>query len=177
MNFKGHLLGGIVAGVAVVGVAVQVGVVEFAVSTPSDLFQTGFGLQNGTLAAGGLFVLTLMMSLFPDLDTASVPQRWFFRFAFVLLVVLLLIKQMDIFAVVTLILLLPLLHRHRGWTHSRLTPVVISVFMVLALVYLRAPQMLRGLSINTIVSIGQQYWTVMLACIAGHYTHLLLDAR
>ncbi len=177
MKFRGHLIGGVVAGAVVVGIAIQSGVVHIPASSPTELLQAGLNQQNGTLAAGSLFVLTLIMSLFPDLDTASVPQRWFFRSAFALLVVLLLLRQMDLFAIITLVLLLPLLHRHRGWTHSKITPIVISIFMLLALGYIRIPHLLDRLSVDLLVSLFRDTWVVVLACIIGHYTHLLLDSR
>ena len=178
MRFRGHLIGGVVAGAVVVGIAAKSGIVTIDALSLSALVQVSPAHQSDTSTTITLFLLTLVMSLFPDLDTASVPQRWFFRAAFVLLIVLLLLKQMDIFAIVTFVLLLPLLHHHRGWTHSKLTPFAISILIIAVTIYLRFPLLrIEGFSINQVVSLFQDYWIIILACVFGHYTHLLLDAR
>ena len=56
-------------------------------------------------------------ALFPDLDVASVPQRWFYRAAAALLLVLISQGRAGDAALLGLLALLPLMHRHRGWTH------------------------------------------------------------
>ena len=167
MRFQGHLIGGAVAGVVIVGIAAKSGIVEI-----------GTLPQRNVSTAITLFLLTLIMSLFPDLDTASVPQRWFFRSAFGLLVVLFIFKQMDTFAIVTFVLLLPLLHHHRGWTHHKLTPFVISILIIAITIYLRFPlARIQEFSLDQGLALLHDYWIIILACVVGHYTHLLLDAR
>ncbi len=178
MRFRGHLIGGAVSGAVVVGIAVKSGIVATDALSLSALVQVETIQQNDVSTAITLFLLTLVMSLFPDLDTASVPQRWFFRSAFVLLVALLLLKQMDTFAIVTFVLLLPLLHHHRGWTHHKLTPFAISIVIIAITIYLRFPPVrIQGFSIDQGLSLFQDYWIIILACVVGHYTHLLLDTR
>ncbi|MFH2131280.1 MAG: hypothetical protein ABIK68_12975, partial [bacterium] len=177
MKFRAHLIGGITAGVIVVGIAAKSGIIARDALSPSALFQIGTIAQSGALVAASLFLLTLAMSLFPDLDTASVPQRWFFRTAFILLVILLVMKQMGLFACLTFILLLPLLHRHRGWTHSKWTPFAISRLFIAVMGYMRLPR--SGpveFSLAAAIGLFREYWIVILACVSGHYTHLLLDA-
>ena len=68
MNFKGHLTSGVV-----VGVGIAVGAVDYG-------YIDGDDLQTQAAVAG----TTLFFALFPDLDTSSVPQRWFFRLVFLL---------------------------------------------------------------------------------------------
>jgi hypothetical protein len=178
MRFRGHLIGGTVAGGVVVGIAAQSGIIAIDDFSLSALVEISSLQQSDIFTAITLFLLTLMMSLFPDLDTASVPQRWFFRSAFVLLAVLLFLKQMDMFAIVTFVLLLPLLHHHRGWTHSKLTPFAISILIVAVIIYLHSPLIgSNGFSIDGVASLFRDHWIIVLACVCGHYTHLLLDAR
>jgi hypothetical protein len=178
MRFRGHLIGGAVAGVVVVGIAAKSGIIATDDFTLSTLVELSTWQQSDISTAMTLFLLTLIMSLFPDLDTASVPQRWFFRLAFILLVVLFIFKQMELFAIVTFVLLLPLLHHHRGWTHHKLTPFAISIVIIAITIYLRFPfTRIDGFSIDQGVSLFQNYWIIILACVVGHYTHLLLDAR
>jgi len=177
MKFRGHLLGGMAAGAIVVGIAAQAGAVSIATSSARSFLNTFLAGEGSALAAGGVFLLTVLMSLFPDLDTASVPQRWFYRFAFAVLLLLFLQQQMDLFAAVTFILLAPVLHRHRGWTHSRLTPFVVAMLMVLLLGYFRMPRLPDRIAIDLAIRLLRDYWIVILACVAGHYTHLVLDAH
>lgn len=177
MKFRGHLLGGVAAGAVVAGIAVQTGVIEVSADSVTAFIHSLLSSEPGALAAGGIFLLTVLMSLFPDLDTASVPQRWFFRAAFAILVILLLLQRMETFAILTLVLLLPLLHRHRGWTHARLTPFAIAFCMMFVLGYLRTPGMFHSLSPDLLLTLLKQYWVVVLACVLGHYTHLVLDSR
>ncbi len=178
MRFRGHLIGGAVAGAVIVGIAAKSGFIETDDVTLSALAEISSLPQSDISTAITLFLLTLIMSLFPDLDTASVPQRWFFRSAFVLLVVLFIFKQMEPFAIVTFILLLPLLHHHRGWTHHKLTPFAISILIVSTMIYFRFPlNRIQEFSIDQVLSLFQEHWIIILACVVGHYTHLLLDAR
>ena len=72
MTFKGHLSGGIVAGITLTGLAVRWGYIP------------GADYRVWAAVCGA----TVFFSLFPDLDTASVPQRWFFRGVFMALVYL-----------------------------------------------------------------------------------------
>ena len=68
------------------------------------------------------------MALFPDLDTASIIQRWFYRALLVLLLILMINKQYDYFIVLSFVAVLPLIDKHRGWTHWKTAPWLISIF-------------------------------------------------
>ncbi|MCP4752326.1 MAG: hypothetical protein GY866_15645 [Proteobacteria bacterium] len=178
MNFRGHLVGGVVAGAVVVGVAL---VVDYVSLNSRSL---GVFIEN-PLNAGGdipvlikLFLITCFMSLFPDLDTATVPQRWFFRTVFVVLGILFLIGQMDLFAALTFLALLPILHMHRGWTHSKVTPFLVAAFLAIVFEYYRTRHSwFGGFSWKDAAQVLQTYWIYVLACVLGHYTHLFLDSR
>lgn len=179
MRFRGHLIGGITTGIAVCGLAVFTGTVHLRSDRLSRwLVDQPLPLDNGIATLAGIFLITVTMSLFPDLDGASIPQRWFFRLVFGCLVAFLFLNRMDLFAAVALISLLPLLHRHRGWTHSWLTPIIIALAAALLIGYLRGQQpWLRHLSLSSLTQFIGDGWIYILACITGHYTHLLLDSR
>ncbi|MEC7192892.1 MAG: hypothetical protein VXW13_05320, partial [SAR324 cluster bacterium] len=95
MNFQAHLQGGLVAGSIAVGVALGTGYAEWQ----SDAWQRfldqplDFGQPISLLLS--LFVTAVFMALFPDLDTTSVPQRWFFRAMFVMLAILYFQKELE----------------------------------------------------------------------------------
>ncbi|MCZ6552931.1 MAG: metal-dependent hydrolase [SAR324 cluster bacterium] len=99
MNFKAHLAAGAVTGAAVATVALAAGFVD----TIGE--------------AGALAALGTGFALFPDLDTASIPQRWFYRGMAAAIVALILTGRWQSAALLGLVALLPLLHHHRGWTH------------------------------------------------------------
>ena len=118
MNFKDHLTAGIITGASCGAGA------YYLEATPK-------------LAVACAFMGT-MGGLFPDLDTGSIPTRWFARFAS--FIGALGIWQyfngnLQIMAFMpALILSLAQSGRHRGWTHSYLLP-----FVVVGLGYLLFP--------------------------------------
>jgi len=177
MNFEGHLKGAVVAGAGAVALAVVTG---YAPLDGDDL--------NALIAApldshpfwllGGIFASAGFMALFPDLDTASIPQRWFLRMMFVLLVLAHLAGRDDLFAVLAFAALLPLLHKHRGWTHWKLTPWLVAVFLAVVYEVFRArAAWFGGFSWQNVGGFLAEYWMFVLAAVMGHYTHLLLDRR
>jgi hypothetical protein len=72
--------------------------------------------QPQDLAA--LVGLTAVFALLPDLDTASIIQRWCYRCMLVVLIALMATGQGDRAAFLGAMSLLPLIHRHRGWMHA-----------------------------------------------------------
>ncbi|OGH01708.1 MAG: hypothetical protein A2600_06385 [Candidatus Lambdaproteobacteria bacterium RIFOXYD1_FULL_56_27] len=123
MNFKAHLTGGVLVGFGCVAGATALGWLQ-----PEQMnLDRPWGGPEGVKGLL-LFTATLAMSLFPDLDQASKPQRWYYRAVFVLLVALFVGKQFPLFAAVTFFSLLPLTHKHRGWTHSWVAPLVVFGF-------------------------------------------------
>ena len=162
MNFKGHLLSG-----AVVGGAVAVGATQWGYIEPGDL--------TTQVAVGGT---ALFFSLFPDLDTSSVPQRWFFRLVFCALLSLAWTERYELATLVGILSLLPLLDHHRGWTHWKISPLVVSVLLGAVYEYWRARHSFMGeFAWGNVRALLEGHWIFLAACIAGWYTHLLLDGR
>ena len=173
MNFGGHVVGGVVAG----SIAGVVGVIGMPSSAPG-LFED----VNEYLGQGGnavvCFGAALLMSLFPDLDTASVPQRWYLRLMFAALVLTALAGWMEVFVVLALVALLPMLHKHRGWTHWPITPWLVAGFLAVAHENVAARNSwLFGFSWENVWELLLDGWPFVFACVLGHYTHLLLDSR
>ena len=131
MNFQAHLQGGLVAGSIAVGVALGTGYAEWQ----SDAWQRfldqplDFGQPISLLLS--VFVTAVFMALFPDLDTTSVPQRWFFRAMFVTLAILYFQKELEVFCLLAFVTLLPVMHKHRGWTHRKVTPWLVALFLAI----------------------------------------------
>lgn len=172
MHFKGHLAGGVVTGAAMAVLA------TVAVEDAADM-SGGLGwLGPRAVVAAACFAIALLMALFPDLDTASLPQRWVLRGMFLAMIGAFLAEAWPLFAVLAFAALLPALHRHRGWTHWRITPWLVAGFLATAYEYHRASASWFGrFDWEGVAELLGRHWVFVAACVAGHYTHLLLDAR
>ncbi len=95
-GYKGHVAGGLL--------------IFFALFAATRSY-----VEPGT--AVWLFLFTLIGALFPDIDTKSKGQKWFYRILFLVLIVLLVLQQFIFFAVLALVLGLPLVVDHRGLFH------------------------------------------------------------
>jgi len=177
MNFSGHHNGALVAAGIAAGLALATGYAQ-----PSEADISAF--LDAPLAQGavrtliGVSATAWFMALFPDLDVASVPQRWFLRGMFVLLLLCLAAGRMELFAVLALAALLPLLHRHRGWTHHPLAPWLVTFGLALAHEWLRSRSAwLFGFSWRNVWDLLIEDWLYLVAAALGHTVHLLLDSR
>ena len=173
MNFHGHMVGGVVAGVVAVAVGLAAGELDY-VPLSVDIDWRDAATQKGA----AVFVTALFMSLFPDLDTASVIQRWFYRAMFILMAVVYFNGRFDVFVLLAFLALLPAIHQHRGWTHWPLTPWLVALFFSVVHEYYRV----RGFwfldfTWSHVLTFFGKYWLFVGACILGHYTHLILDSK
>jgi hypothetical protein len=155
MNFKAHLTGGVITATAV---------------TSLSYILLG-GRDNPISYTEVLFFSCLFMSLFPDLDTASIPQRYFYTSLLVIIPYTYLKLPPDYLFVLSMLSVLPLVHKHRGWTHWKITPVLIS--LILLVFYDRS----KGVYEISEKSLLINYSMFTLSIISGHYTHLLLDSK
>ena len=118
----------------------------------------------------------LFFSLFPDLDTASVPQRWFFRGVFMALVYLGWNEHYELATLLGILAVLPLLDHHRGWTHRKFSPLLVPVLLGTAYEYWRVRQVWFGeFSWTNVPYLLEENLVFLVACIVGWYTHLVLD--
>ena len=109
-GYRGHLFG------ATLFFAVYLGAlyVLFAVDTAYEQFN-GAELVGYPLA---LFGLCLLFGLWPDVDTNSMGQNLFYSIFFLVDVVLIATRHFEEAAYFGLFAILPVLGRHRGWTHT-----------------------------------------------------------
>lgn len=122
-NYKGHIAGGTVAGIVYAGV----------ITTYVEVANAGisFGLGGSWQFPAILVVLSILFGLWPDIDTNSKGQDIFYSGMFVLNVWLIYQKQYQLSAFLGLLAMLPILGKHRGWTHSRLTMFIIPLPILL----------------------------------------------
>ena len=178
MHHTGHVVGGIIAGGAVCFLASTTGDVELGWETLNEMAESPLSPTHNTKTLLGLFMTSLFMALFPDLDVQSVSQRWFFRIVFLLMAIMHFSGRHDLFVIVAFCAILPVLHQHRGWTHWKITPWAIAVFLAIVQEYfLSQNRSIGGFSWGNVWELLERYWLFVVACVAGHYMHLLLDAR
>lgn len=154
-NWKGHVVGGIVAG----------GVYAAAVSTaPVHMEQLAgaAGLLRDWQVQAGVLLLCVLFALFPDIDTNSKGQQIFFGLALGADVLLIWQGYIQAAAYLGLVAMLPVVGKHRGWTHSK------PAMLLIPLPIIVVPYLYDA----TILPISVIFYG---AAVAGYFSHLLLD--
>lgn len=154
-SYRGHLSGGVVAAAAC----------TLTVSLlPYEQLATYANLLHGWQTLAGVFIIAMLFALFPDVDTKSKGQGLFYWTISIVDGLLIWNKQVQAAAYLGLIALLPLLSKHRGWTHS-----IPAAFIVPAPIIL-VPYLYDGrmLPISTIF-----YG----AAVVGYLSHIALDGE
>src|SRR5436190_546279 len=99
-NYKGHIGGGIIAGVAYTGAIAYV---------PIERLAETAGLLHDWQAIAAIIVLSTLFGLFPDVDTNSKGQDIFIGLAFAVDVLLIASGNIEAAAYLGLIAMLPVL--------------------------------------------------------------------
>ena len=164
MTFRGHAVGGLIAGVGTACLALRWDLLD-----PKDVW-----------GWPGVLGITFFFSLYPDLDTASVPQRWFYRAVCAILLYLSWRGEYRQATVLAIIAMMPLLDHHRGWTHWRISPVLVIVAPAFALAYWSGAVDGDGAGTSAVAvatGLAAEHGIEIAAAVVGWYTHLLLDGR
>lgn len=152
-NWKGHVGGAVVLGGA------YAAALSFA---PVERFAEAANVLHDWQAMAAIMVLSILFGLFPDVDTNSKGQNIFYGFALAVDVMLIWSGNIQAAAYLGLIALLPIVGKHRGWTHSKWAMLLIPL-PIIAIPYLYNEEMLR---------ISLVYYG---AAVTGYFSHLLLD--
>ena len=89
----------------------------------------------------GCFAVAVLFGLWPDVDIKSKSQKIFYRVLFVLNVVLIVFLQKYLeSALLGLFAMLPIMSRHRGWTHAKITMILLPVVFLLIPIYTGYPE-------------------------------------
>jgi membrane-bound metal-dependent hydrolase YbcI (DUF457 family) len=153
-GYKGHLAGATVFGIAYIALLGYVFTIEAAYRQFSFIEQIGYPLT--------LFVLAILFGLWPDVDTNSKGQQVFYSIFFVTDLFLIVTERFKAAAYLGLVALLPVLSRHRGWTHTWWAMLLVPSPLVI-LPYLHMPE--RPL-------IGLPFYG---AAVVGYLSHLVMD--
>ncbi len=97
-GYRGHILGGVGAFVCV-------------------YFLLSYWYHPSAVTALQWLGITLLGSLFPDVDVKSKGQGIFYKMMLVCLLILLWRRQIQLFVMASFVALLPVLARHRGLFH------------------------------------------------------------
>ncbi len=122
------------------------------------------GLELSVIVVQGVIVLwiAVLFALFPDVDIKSKGQLLFYRI-FLLLDLFLLIEEYYVeAALLGFLAMIPIVSRHRGWTHSSLAMVLVPSPILLGPMYLARAPVLDGLPFY-------------LGAVAGYLSHLVAD--
>ncbi len=153
-GYRGHLFGATLFFALYFGALVALFAVDAAYARFSPLERIGY--------PAALFGLCLMFGLWPDVDTDSKGQALFYWIFVAVDLVLIGTQRFEQAAYFGLAALLPILSRHRGWTHTLWAMLVVpSPFVVIPMVLF--PE--RPLS-------GLPFYG---AAVTGYASHLFMD--
>ena len=139
------------------------GVYTVAISNaPVERFAEYAHVLQDYQALIAVFVVGMLFSLFPDVDTNSKGQGIFYWAIFLLDILLIYAGALQAAAYLGLIAMLPVISHHRGWTHSKWAMFVIPLPLVI-IPYLYSEKVLAF----SLVLYG--------AAVIGYFSHLLLD--
>ena len=109
--------------------------------------------------------IAVMFSLWPDVDIKSLGQKVFYTIFFVTAAILIFYFQdHKTAAFFGLLIILPILAKHRGWTHSRLTAVLLPTPLLLVPMYVFEGSLAQGIP----------YY---FAAVTGYFSHLFFDKK
>ena len=127
-------------------------------------------------SVGACFVIAVLSGLWPDVDIKSRSQQIFYRIFLIFSVILILRKQYLQSAILGVFAMLPLLGKHRGWTHSRLTMLLLpAVFLVLPFYFAGAEVDLDNLKSSQNMDLIRSGFPFYTASLIGYATHLHMD--
>ena len=132
--FREHWIGGLVAYSTFFVIAL---IATFTVPIFHDGVARGWNLTIPPIAAPlkiiGCFAVAVLFGLWPDVDIKSKSQKIFYSVLFAVNLVLIVFLQKYLeSALLGLFAMLPIMSKHRGWTHARITMILLpSVFLLI----------------------------------------------
>ena len=109
--------------------------------------------------------IAVMFSLWPDVDIKSLGQKVFYTIFFITDTTLIFyFKDYKTAAFFGLLIILPVLAKHRGWTHSKITAVLLPTPLLLVPMYAYEGTLMEGLP----------YY---FAAVTGYFSHLFFDKK
>lgn len=154
-GYKAHTAAGLLSAV---GYVLLLGIL------PGAIWAKTGGLLSSWQFVSALFIVSMLFSLWPDIDTNSRGQDIFFAFAFGLDIILISFGYLEAAAYLGLLAMTPIVGKHRGWTHTKLAMLSVPL-PVVVVTYFYDPAVLP----TALLVYG--------AAVAGYFSHLLLDGE
>ena len=183
--FREHWIGGLTAYSVFFFLSLAVSIsVSIIFGLPFDWNPT---ISLNLVVIVGCFVVALLFGLWPDVDIKSKSQKIFYTVLFVLNAVLIFVyKSYIAAALLGLFAMLPILSRHRGWTHSRITMILLPCLFFVIPVYLEYPRwgigwvelpdlidsLIKWERLPDVLQFGLIFY---IAGVIGYASHLYLD--
>ena len=146
-GYKGHIAGGIIL------MMIVLNLVFYAFTSPSWIEIILYML------------LAIMFALWPDVDIKSKGQKLFYILFFITDLYLIIVQKFEAAAFLGLFIIIPILSKHRGWTHS--IPAMILIPSPI-LIY----PMISGGTMEFFAGVPYYF-----AAITGYFSHILLDKK
>ena len=182
--FREHWIGGLVAYSTFFVVSLIATIVVSILYTVPVAWNPTISLNP--LEIIGCFAIAVLFGLWPDVDIKSKSQKIFYTILFVLNVVLIVFwrKYLES-ALLGLFAMLPIMSKHRGWTHARVTMVLLPGLFLLVPIYAAYPEwhgggtfldafnaLLEWEELSDVILTGLPFYV---ASFIGYATHLHLD--
>ncbi len=177
-GFKEHYIGGAVAYTTFFIISMTVSVIGWLLfGLPKDWNPT---VPMAILPILFCFAIAFLCSLWPDVDIKSKSQQIFYSLFVMVNLILILKEAYQFSAFFGLFAMLPMLSKHRGWTHSRLTMILFPALFVIIPLYFESGvsnmidfwQRLKDLDWSSEAKRGLPTY---LAGVIGYATHLQVD--
>lgn len=135
--FREHWIGGLVVYSAFFAISL---IATFAVPILYDTLPQGWNPTippvSDIIKIMGCFAVAVLFGLWPDVDIKSKSQKIFYTVLFTLNVVLIVfLKRYLESALLGLIAMLPIMSKHRGWTHAKITMILLPGVFLLIPIY------------------------------------------
>jgi hypothetical protein len=144
---KGHLLGGLVFLWAFLTILAN----YFFVPNSMEIIIYG--------------AIIILFSLWPDVDIKGLGQKFFYTIFFITdLFLIFYFEEYKASAYFGLLIILPILAKHRGWTHYRSTAVLLPLPLITVPFYVFNGSLIEGVP----------YY---LAAVTGYFSHLFFDKK
>jgi|TARA_B110000881_G_C18484457_1_gene468376 hypothetical protein len=107
--------------------------------------------------------IIILFSLWPDVDIKGLGQKVFYFIFFITdLILIFYFQHFKAAAYFGLIIILPILAKHRGWTHYRITAILLPLPLVLVPLFVFDGTLAEGLPFY-------------FAAVTGYFSHLFFD--
>lgn len=135
--FREHWIGGVVtySTFFIVSLGATIAVSIFYAS-PLDWNPT---ISVDPVKAMGCFAIAVLFGLWPDVDIKSKSQKIFYSVLFALNIALIFKQKYLESALLGLFAMLPIISKHRGWTHSKVTMLLLPCLFLFIPIYAAYP--------------------------------------